>query len=131
MRLGNTLSDTRKAHLALVMAMAKVDGRIDENETKWLVALAIELGMEWDEINDAEMMSPKEALSKLPSSKRNRARIILDMMVCGASDGQVDEVEVNMVGATALILGFNQYEIQKILSLGMAASDEEIAQAFA
>ena len=131
MRLGNTLSDTRKAHLALVMAMAKVDGRIDEKETEWLVALAIDLGMDWDEINDANMMSANEALSKLPSSKKDLARIILDMMVCGASDGQVDEIEVNMVGATARLLGFNQYEIQKILTLGMSASDEEIALAFA
>ena len=129
MSYGTTLSDTRKAHLALVISMARRDGRFDKDEKEWVVIVSQVLGMSWDEIDEAQNMGPAEVVASLPESKGDRAVILQDMLICGAADGNVDPDEARWAMTTAAMLGFDEDEFNLLVSM-VGTSSDDLRRAF-
>tara|TARA_B110000014_G_C20098860_1_gene576410 strand:+ start:137 stop:784 length:648 start_codon:yes stop_codon:yes gene_type:complete len=97
-------------------SMILADGKVDDNEITWAhkspIALKYQVGenrgwfaelMEKGEAEAYVKMLPTPALKNMSTEERNA--IAMDLMIMGAIDGKVDEVEKKMLIATYQLLG--------------------------
>ena len=113
-------SDTRKAHLILLIRMACADGKIHPKEKAALHRAAANLDLPLDEtVEDDESMSMwrTDLASKLPQSRSERAAIIADCIILSMIDGEVAQAELVSLHFTAEILGFSREETRTIAEM--------------
>ena len=132
-------SDQKKAHLALVMAIGKIDGRIDPGEQFWAELIATTLGLtaaDFKEVNlglAASMSSTvANAIAELQAlPKGDKAVVVADCMKMSYSDGNADDTEKELVAVMALSMGFTVDEANHIHALlAQGASDDQVRAAF-
>lgn len=133
MNTDSTFNETQRVHLAMVLMMAKADGRLDPREIDWIDKLALSFGMDDEDIKKAEKLTRDEIEAAMPESRGDRAVIIADVMRCGGIDGHVDQEEYKTLSLIVRWLGFSwEEDLKRIQEIGMSApnANEAIRRAF-
>ena len=114
--------DARRAHIALVIHMAKAGDNPSAAKSEWVRTVSERLSIEPKDVAEAESMTLEEIRPILSHSIGDRAVIIRDAMLCGTLDGHIDEAKYKCLDQIASLLGLPNAALEKIQKIGMSCA---------
>lgn len=112
-----------KSHFVGLVAMATVDGDVDDSERDIAIAMGINLGLTEKDIKDA-LKHPDRYKMIVPKDPNDRMHMLHDLVVIMLSDGEIHENEMDFCIMCAQRLGFRPTMVHKLMDHIITAARE-------
>ena len=116
-------SSERKASFLACISMSLQDGHMDPREVKACLHIGARLGCTESEIRDV-MTNPGSVQMQLPRAEKDRAALLLDLLVVAHADGEFTEDEMKAFAQMAMALDYTPEQAGVLLAL--VKTDDDI-----
>jgi uncharacterized tellurite resistance protein B-like protein len=103
-----------RGKLAWYIALATIDGSIDDKELKLITEFGLRNGLDRNDVA-AVAKNFKQYLGQVPTSVGEKRTFIKELWQLLAADGKVEDAEATLVAKLAVALGFTKNEVLEII----------------
>lgn len=105
---------TRLSHIRNLLALALIDGSLEDSEMKLIFKIGIRSGLQPEELN--RIFERPDSISFVPPNNfRDRIEQLYDMVMVMMVDGEIHPNEIGLCKVIAIRLGFHTTVIDKII----------------
>lgn len=105
----------KKNHMSNLVALARVDGSFDAEESEFLMKIGIKYGLKPKHIASI-LSSKKELIPTIPTSHEKKMEQLHDLVGMMLADGKVKADEITFCESMAALFGFQTQVIHKLIS---------------
>lgn len=104
-----------KGHYRNLLMLARADGKISEEEEKYLDEIGTRIGLTKEQIEDIKL-NPSQYPTHPPFGKEERIIRFINFIEIIKSDNDIDEKEVSLLKKFGIAIGFSSKEVDTYFS---------------